>query len=100
MTVFPSFFRGQNFLSVAYSLMRSQPSECRRAGIDFKTRGCRLGFGLFFLTGRGFIKMSLHHEMDMTLHSGSSRFRPCLRLVFVSMFLTLTGFIYRGLSSR
>ena len=49
MTVFPSFFRGQNFLSVAYSLMRSQVSECRCTGIDFKTWGCRRGLDVLIL---------------------------------------------------
>ena len=41
----------------------------------------------------------LTHSFALRLPSdGSSRFRPCLRLVLVSMYLTLTGFTYRGLS--
>ena len=41
----------------------------------------------------------LAHRFALRLPSdGPSRFRPCLRLVLVSMYLTLTGFTYRGLS--
>jgi hypothetical protein len=47
----------------------------------------------------GKLRAGLAHSFALRLPSdGPSRFRPCLRLVFVSMFLTLTGFIYRGLS--
>ena len=39
------------------------------------------------------------HSFALRLPSdGLSRFRPCLRLVLVSMYKPLTGFTYRGLS--
>ena len=41
----------------------------------------------------GFVSFALRLPSD-----GPSRFRPCLRLVLVSMYIPLTGFRYRGLS--